>query len=106
MQLALGVLQRGRVLPVNVPINRDFRPHHVGEVANVLRIDAGTNCLRASGKAKQQVADALQADHELHAGQQFARFRIADLSDHLGHAGIDFHVQAIEFFFALTKSIQ
>ncbi len=79
---------------------------HVGEVTNVLRIKARADGLRAAGKAEQKVANTLQADHELHAGQQFARFGFGDPSDDLGHARIYFHVQAVKFFLAFTERIQ
>ena len=79
---------------------------HVGEVANVLGIEAGADGLRAAGKAEQKVANALQADHELHAGQQLAGFGLGDLSDDLGHARVDFHVQVVEFFFAFAEGIE
>ena len=44
---------------------------HVGEVAGVLGIDAAGGGLSAVGKAEKKVADALEADHELHAGEEF-----------------------------------
>ena len=45
---------------------------HLREVARVLGVDASGRGLGAVGKAKQKIADALEADHELHAGEKFA----------------------------------
>ena len=60
----------------------------------------------AVGEAEQQIADALQADHELHAGEQFARLGGGDLGDGVGDAAVDFHVELVEFFFALAEGIE
>ena len=59
---------------------------HVGEVASVLGIDASGRGLSAVGEAEQQVADALEADHELHAGEKFAGLGGADSGDSGGDA--------------------
>ena len=46
---------------------------HQGQVANVLQVDAAAHGRCAIAAIQQQVADALQIDDELQAGQQFAR---------------------------------
>ena len=42
---------------------------HVRQVARVLRIDPLTRGLRAAGKAEEEIANALQSDHDFHASQ-------------------------------------
>jgi len=79
---------------------------HAGQVAGVLGINAAGGGLSAVGEAEQQVADALEADHELHTGQQFASFGFSDVGDGHGDARVNFHVQLVEFFFALANGIQ
>ena len=69
-------------------------------------IEPGAGGVRAVGEAEQQVADALQADHELHAGEQFAGFGSGDLGDGVGHTAVDFHVELVEFFFARAQGIE
>jgi hypothetical protein len=48
--------------------------------------------LSAVGKAEKQVADAFEADHELHAGEEFAGFGGLDFGDGGGNGAVDFHV--------------
>ena len=54
---------------------------HVSEVASVFGIDAASGGLRAVGEAEEKVADAFQADHELHASQEFAGLGGLDFGD-------------------------
>src|ERR1017187_7727687 len=79
---------------------------HLGKVAGVFGIDASTDGEGAVGEAEKQVADALEADHELHAGEQFAGFGGADFGDGGGDSAVDFHVERIEFTFALAQGVE
>jgi hypothetical protein len=79
---------------------------HAGEVVNVLGIDASSGGLRAVGKAEKQIPDALEANHEFHAGEEFACLGGLDIGDHGGDGAVDFHVEGIEIEFALTQGIQ
>ena len=79
---------------------------HLGEVARVLGVDASADGEGAVGEAEQQVADALEADHELHAGEQFAGFGGANFGDGGGDAVVDFHVERVELAFALAEGIE
>ena len=76
---------------------------HVGEVASVLGIDAAGSPLSAVGEAEEQVANAFEADHELHEGEEFASFGRLNLGDGSSNGGVDFHVERIEFPLALTQ---
>ena len=62
--------------------------------------------LGAVGEAEQQVADALEADHELHAGEKFAGFGGIDFGDGGGDAAVDFHVEGVEFALALAQRVE
>jgi hypothetical protein len=79
---------------------------HVREVAGVVGIDATGGGLSTVGEAEQQVADALQADHELHAGEKFAGLGGLDFGDGSGYGAVDFHIQRVEFAFALAQGVQ
>jgi hypothetical protein len=79
---------------------------HAGEVASVLGVDATGRSLRAVGEAEKEVADALEADHELHAGEKFACLSGLDFSDDRSDGAVDFHVEGVEIEFALTQGIQ
>jgi len=79
---------------------------HAGEVAGVIGIDASGGGLSAVGEAEEQVADALEADHELHAGEKFASLSGLDFGDDGGDGAVDFHVEGIEFALALAQGIQ
>ena len=91
--------------PQSVSIFSRMR-RHLGEVARVFGVDASAGGLGAVGKTEQQVADALEADHELHAGEKFARFGGPDFGDGGGHPVVDFHVERVEFAFALAKGVE
>ncbi len=78
----------------------------MGEVANVLGIDAAGRGLSAVGKAQQQVADALQADHKLHAGEKLTRLGGFDIRDNGRDGAVDFHVEGIEFALALAQRVE
>ena len=60
-QLALGVLQGGWIFPVNVPVHRNFRPHHdshaVGEAGHVLAV-------RVMGQAHEIAAQFLRPSQQ------------------------------------------
>ena len=51
---------------------------YTGDTAQILGINAAPRGLPAGGKAQEQIADALEADHELHAGEQLFRLRLND----------------------------
>ncbi len=79
---------------------------HLRQVAGVLCVDSAASRLCAVGETEQQVADTFQSDHELHAGEKFARVAGLHLGDGAGDAGIDFHVERIKFALALAQRIQ
>jgi len=79
---------------------------HVREVAAVIGIDAARSGLRAIGKAEKQIADALEADHELHAGEEFAGLGGLDVGDDGGDGAVDFHVERVEFALALAQGVE
>ena len=79
---------------------------HAGEVAGVVGIDAAGGGLSAVSEAEEQVANALQADHELHAGEQFAGLGGLNLGDDGGDGAVDFHVERVEFALAQAQGIQ
>ena len=58
------------------------------------------------GKAQEQVPDALESDHDFHARQQLPGFGLRDVGDGRGHTGVYFHINGIEFFFALPDGVQ
>ena len=62
--------------------------------------------MSAVGKAEEQVADALEADHELHAGEEFAGFGGLDFGDDRGDGAVDLHVEGVEFALALAQRVQ
>jgi hypothetical protein len=76
---------------------------HLRELAGVFGVDASADRLRAVGEVEQEVADALEANHELHAGEKFARLTRADLSDGSGDSVVDFEIKSVEFAFALAQ---
>ena len=79
---------------------------HVGEVTSVVGINAARGGLSAVGKAEQQVTNALEADHELHAGEEFAGLGGIDFGDDGGDGAVDFHVESVEFAFALPERVK
>ncbi len=79
---------------------------HVREVAAVIGIDAASGGLRAIGKAEKQIADAFEADHELHAGEEFAGLSGLDVGDDGGDGAVDFHIERVEFALALAQRVQ
>ena len=79
---------------------------HVSEVASVFGIDATGGSLRAVRKTEEKVADALQADHELHASKEFAGLGGLYFRDGGGNRAVDFHIERIEFAFADAQGIQ
>ena len=79
---------------------------HLGEVAGVFGVDASADRQGAVGEAEQEVADALEADHELHAGKEFAGFGGADFGDGSGHAVVDFRVERIEFALPQAEGVE
>ena len=79
---------------------------HLGEIASVFGVDASAGGLGAVGEAEQQVADALESDHHLHTGQQFAGLGGADFGDGGGDAAVDFDVERVEFAFALAQRVE
>ena len=79
---------------------------HVGQVAGILWIDLRSGSLSAGRKTQQQVADALEADHELHAGEQVAAIFLWSLRNNPRDIGIDFEVDGVEIFFALPNGIK
>jgi len=79
---------------------------HVGEVAGVVWIEASAGGLGAVGETEQKVADALEADHEFHAGEKLAGFGRPDVGDCGGDAGVDFHVEGIEFALTLAEGVE
>jgi hypothetical protein len=62
--------------------------------------------LSAVGEAEKEVADAFEADHELHAGQEFTSLGGFDLGDDGGDGAVDFHVERVKFALALAQGIQ
>lgn len=79
---------------------------HVGEVAGVLGIDAAGGGLSAVGKAEKKIADALEADHELHAGEELTGLGGFDVRDDGGDGTVDFHIERVEFALALAQGVQ
>lgn len=79
---------------------------HVREVAAVIGIDAASGGLRAIGKAEKQIADAFEADHELHAGEEFAGLSGLDVGDDGGDGAVDFHIERVEFALALAQGVE
>ena len=79
---------------------------HVGEVAAVIGIDAAGGGLSAVGEAEQEVADAFEADHELHAGEEFAGLGGLNLGDDGSNGAVDFHIERIEFALALAQGVE
>jgi hypothetical protein len=79
---------------------------HLCKVASVLGVNASADGLSAVGEAKQEIADALEANHEFHAGEQLAGFGGTNLGDGGSHATVDFHVEGVELAFALAEGIK
>jgi hypothetical protein len=79
---------------------------HVGKIARILGIDAAGSSLSAVGEAEKQIADALQTDHEFHAGEKFAGFGGLDFGDDGGDGAVDFHVEPVELAFALVQRVE
>jgi len=78
----------------------------VREIASIVGVDAAGGSLGAVGKAEEQVADALEADHELHAGEKLTGLGGLDLGDDGGDGAVDFHVEGIEFTLAQAQRAQ
>ena len=66
----------------------------------------GTGRLRAAGKTEQQISDALQADHEFHAGKQFTSLGFGHLSYRERNPIVDFTVQQVELFLAFSNRVE
>src|SRR5271169_554340 len=79
---------------------------HLGEVPSVFRVDAAADRQGTIGEAEQKVANALESDHDLHAGKEFASFRGADLGDGGGDAAVNFPVESVEFAFPLAQGVE
>ena len=79
---------------------------HVGEVASVFGIDAAGRGLSAVGEAEKEIADALEADHELHAGEELTGLGGFDVGDDGGDSAVDFHIERVEFALALAQGVQ
>jgi len=79
---------------------------HLSEIASVLRINAASGGLSAVAETEQKITDALKANHEFHAGQELASLSGVDFGDGGGDAGVDFHVESIEFALALTQGTE
>lgn len=79
---------------------------HVGEFASVLGINASPDGLGAVGEVEEVIADALEADHELHAGEEFTGMGGLDRGNGGGHAIVYFQVEGIEFALALAYRIE
>jgi hypothetical protein len=79
---------------------------HVSEVASVVGVDASGGGLGAVGEAEQEVADALEADHELHAGEKFASLGGLYFRDCGGDRAIDLKVEGVEFALALIEGLE
>ena len=78
----------------------------MGQVARVLWIEAAIGRLRAAGETQQKIADAFQSNHEFHAGEQFASFRLGYLGDGEGNTIVDLLVQGVELFLFIPQAIQ
>jgi len=78
----------------------------VSKVTGIVRIDASGGGLSAVGEAEQEITDALQANHELHTGEQFAGLGGFDFSDDGSDGAVDFHVERIHVALALAQGIQ
>ena len=79
---------------------------HMGEFASVLGINAAADGLGAVGEVEQMIADTLEADHEFHAGEEFAGADRLDGGNGGGHAIVDFQVQGIEFALSLAHGVE
>lgn len=79
---------------------------HLGEVAGVFGVNASADRLRAVGKAEQEVANALEADHELHAGEKFVCLGGVDFGDGGGDSVVDFEIESVEFALALAQGAE
>jgi len=79
---------------------------HVSKVASVFGIDTTSGGLRAVGKTEEKVADAFEADHELHAGKEFAGLCGLYFGDGGGNRAVDFHIERVELAFADAQGIQ
>jgi hypothetical protein len=79
---------------------------HLREFASVLGINASADGLGAVGEVEQMIANTLEADHELHAGEEFTGMGGLDGGNGVGHAIIDFEVQGIELALALAHGIE
>jgi len=79
---------------------------HLREFAGVLRIDTAPGRLGAGGETQEQVADTLEPDHELHAGEQKSGFGFGDAGDGRGHTRVDLHVDGVKILFALADVVE
>ena len=80
IELSIGAQDRQRSIQialaegvVHIPQHLLQPRRHHREIANVLQLDAAADRRGAITAVQQQVANALQIDDELQAGQQFAR---------------------------------
>src|SRR5215469_3950763 len=76
---------------------------HLGKIAGIFGVDPSTHGLGAVAEAEQEITDALQPNHELHAGEQLTCLGRLYLGDGGGHAVVDFEVERVEFAFALAQ---
>jgi hypothetical protein len=60
--------------------------------------------LGPGGKRPDQVSDALQVSHDLHAGQQFSRLLLGSANHRSGNALIELAIKVVELLFALGDS--
>ena len=79
---------------------------HLGEVASVFRVYASADRECAVGEAEQEISDALQTDHELHAGEELAGFGWSYLRDGGRDSVVDFEIERVELAFALAKRVE
>jgi len=79
---------------------------HLSKVPRVFGVDASADGEGTVGEAQEEVADALEANHELHAGEEFAGLGGTDLGDGGSDAAVDFPVERIQIAFALAQRIE
>jgi hypothetical protein len=79
---------------------------HLSEIAGIFGVNAPADRQGAVGEAEQQIADAFESDHNLHAGEQFACFGGTDLGDGGGDSAVDFHIERVELALALAQGVE
>src|ERR1019366_3104462 len=79
---------------------------HYGEVADVLQLDTAPHCGGAIATVEQEIADTLQINDELEAGQQFAGVLLVHLGDDRGYSLIDEAIERVEFLLALPDPVR